>query len=358
MHDSTFIKNQISALSELIPAVVVAVVENEHIEKSYIEVNTIDSLTEHIAYLPKVRGIKRYWRYFEALQSLTESIIKEKGYPKLIHVHVAFKAARIAYLLHKKYEIPYLVTEHFTVFNPKSTQQYKKVIEKYSSYYSKDASYYVAVSQQLGKLLAKKGFKRVTSIYNLINSEVFKPLSKERIPQSFLHISNLASHKNPSSIIRSFAALKKQNSSIQLTIVSNNEKRLEHYKRLAKEEHSNLVIRFEKGKSQQEIAHLMQTHETLVMFSDYETFSLVAAEAACCGMNVIATRCGGPEEFLDPLIHTILRTGDQEGLVKAMEQSLEENKQTLRVKFSKKLRNQLGINSFKYAYSNLYKSVI
>ena len=66
---------------------------------------------------------------------------------------------------------------------------------------------------------------------------------------------------------------------------------------------SSICISFKTGTNKTGIAREMHEHETLVMFSDFETFSMVAAEAACCGMKIIATRSGGPEEFLDPSLH-------------------------------------------------------
>ena len=34
--------------------------------------------------------------------------------------------------------------------------------------------------------------------------------------------------------------------------------------------------------------------------SNFETFSSICAEALACGKPVLATRCGGPEEFVNP----------------------------------------------------------
>lgn len=42
-------------------------------------------------------------------------------------------------------------------------------------------------------------------------------------------------------------------------------------------------------------------HDLLVVASQAETFSLVSAEALACGVPVVATRCGGPEEVIGPL---------------------------------------------------------
>ncbi len=36
----------------------------------------------------------------------------------------------------------------------------------------------------------------------------------------------------------------------------------------------------------------------MITNSNYETFSVATAEALVCGVPVIATRCGGPEDFV------------------------------------------------------------
>jgi glycosyltransferase involved in cell wall biosynthesis len=59
-------------------------------------------------------------------------------------------------------------------------------------------------------------------------------------------------------------------------------------------------------------------HDLLVVSSLAETFSLVAAEALACGLPVVATRCGGPEEILGPLDLPLVSPGNPAALTGAI----------------------------------------
>lgn len=52
-------------------------------------------------------------------------------------------------------------------------------------------------------------------------------------------------------------------------------------------------------KSQQEIQDLISASDAFVLASRKETFGVVFIEAMAKGLPVIATPCGGPEEFVD-----------------------------------------------------------
>ena len=357
-HDSTFVRDQVHVLSQLQNSVLIAVIESEKIEKAETEAHTHNNLTEYITYIPKSRGINRYIQYFKALNLLSEKVINEMGLPKLVHVHVGFKAVRLAYNLYNKYAIPYIVTEHFTVFSKHSTQRFKRLIRLYCKYYSNKASQVIGVGSKLSQSMLDSGIKKVSVIPNYIDESVFKFENKLRRSKSFLHISSLAPHKNPGKIIDAFNIIAKQDDQATLTLLSSNDARLRSLENYKMENYPALSVSFKKGTNKTGIAREMQKHDTLVMFSDFETFSMVAAEAACCGMKIIATRSGGPEEFLDPSLHILLNTGDQKGLFVAMEKCLHENNTVLRENFSKTLGKKLGVDSFKNAYLKVYESVV
>ena len=60
-----------------------------------------------------------------------------------------------------------------------------------------------------------------------------------------------------------------------------------------------------------------------IINSQYETFSLVTAEALICGIPVISTRCGGPEEFIDESNGLLINIDDNNALVSAIEYMLD-----------------------------------
>ncbi len=62
--------------------------------------------------------------------------------------------------------------------------------------------------------------------------------------------------------------------------------------------------------------------DLLVLPSYYESFGLVLVEAMACGIPVVATRCGGPEQIVDPASGLLVEVGDSAGLARAVERVL------------------------------------
>ncbi len=63
-----------------------------------------------------------------------------------------------------------------------------------------------------------------------------------------------------------------------------------------------------------DVAALMRESDLFVLASLTETFSAATAEALASGLPVLATRCGGPEEYLTPELGRLVAADDVEAL--------------------------------------------
>ena len=68
----------------------------------------------------------------------------------------------------------------------------------------------------------------------------------------------------------------------------------------------------------EEIAQRLQQADCFVLASVSETFGVSYLEALSCGVPVIATRCGGPECFVNEHNGLMVEPDDVEGLASAM----------------------------------------
>ena len=61
----------------------------------------------------------------------------------------------------------------------------------------------------------------------------------------------------------------------------------------------------------------------MVMFSHYETFSIVLAESLWAGRPVITSKCGGPQEFITEEFGVQVTPGDEKELAQAINKMLD-----------------------------------
>jgi glycosyltransferase involved in cell wall biosynthesis len=67
-------------------------------------------------------------------------------------------------------------------------------------------------------------------------------------------------------------------------------------------------------KAPHEVAQYMRESELLVLSSRTETFGAVLVEALACGIPVVATKCGGPEDFVNESVGRLVPKEDPDAL--------------------------------------------
>ena len=77
-------------------------------------------------------------------------------------------------------------------------------------------------------------------------------------------------------------------------------------------------VAFVGPRSHAEVARLMARAAVVVLPSRTEAFGTVLAEALACGTPVVATRCGGPEDYVTPAVGRLVPVGDPEALANAL----------------------------------------
>ena len=119
----------------------------------------------------------------------------------------------------------------------------------------------------------------------------------------------------------------------------------------------NKVVFFESEKKPEEIAELMQQADCFLMFSNYESFSVVIAEALACGLPIIATDAGGVSSELTNEYGIIIKPNEEADLLLAMatmiEYYTEYDKQLLSAYAAKFSFENVGLS-----YYNLYQEIL
>ena len=269
-----------------------------------------------------------YMEYIQAGLNGYKTIEEEFGKPELAHVNVINFAGLIGLALKLWKGIPYIITEHWAgYFKADGGFEGRTRIGKYFiKTIGKNAAAIITVSGKLRDAMKACGIEnKFFVIPNVVDiADCPEHLSCSKDKKIMIHISLLKdSVKNVSGIIEAVRLLFQKRDDFELHLIGdgNDRKKLEdmakNYGLLDK------VVFFLGMVDANEVAKLIYCSDFSIVNSNFETFSVSAAESLACGKPIITTRCGGPEEFVDDRCGLLVERGDVEGLAGAIEYMLD-----------------------------------
>lgn len=263
-------------------------------------------LTEQILYFRKGRGVLEPLRRQMAWRRLARKAVREyvavSGRPHAVHVQVAWKSGLIALWMKRKWKIPYLVTEHWGMFDPAlpgSFAQKPRAMRHLLRRIFREAAQCVPVSRFLAAAVERATGRKADSVLpNVVDTELFRPGKSRAGAFTFLHVSNMAPVKGVDGILEAFQALLRETgrTDLRLVLVGNRDGEYPDRARRLGLPGEQVVFRGEVPYAA--VAAEMKKAHCLVLNSRSETFSCVTAEALCTGLPVIAPRVGALPELI------------------------------------------------------------
>ncbi|MBM72507.1 MAG: hypothetical protein CL847_06970 [Crocinitomicaceae bacterium] len=291
-----------------------------------ISIDDSNGFVERIVYpkatRPGVRAVTRSLLNFE----LGENI----AMPDIIHLHVTFPAGRAARILSEKWDIPLVITEHWTAYHDSQhIPLWRRIAMRRTA---SATSVFCPVTHQLGqtmrqfKMVNRNGTETYRVIPNVVDTEKFKLCD---IPKSksdglkILHVSSLEeAQKNITGILNTISYIRTTHPDFKFTlkIVGGSEiERLNEVRSYATI--MKLVepyVKFTGALSGETVAEEMRNSDAVLLFSRKENFPCVIAEAWSCGKPVITTDVGGIAEHMAPERGKMVKSGDEQALAKAI----------------------------------------
>lgn len=220
----------------------------------------------------------------------------------LLHAHVIIHAGLVAKWISRRTGIPYLLTEHSSIYTKEDPNAAKGIKRWLSRWAASDARFVLPVSKALAESMKAMGLKGTyRTIPNVVDTERFRPRldQKPETPFTFLHISNFIPQvKNEEGILQAAKQLWDAGAVFRLIIAGDGELApLQAYAKAIGCKEDGLD--FLGPLTEDEVADLMQAAHCFVLFSNHETQSCVLLEAQSCGLPVIASRVGGVVEIVD-----------------------------------------------------------
>lgn len=322
-------------------------------------------LTEQLIYFPRPSGslapVRKWLSWRRLCIAAVRQYIRRQGRPQAVHVHVPWKAGLIALELKKRWQIPYLVTEHWGIYNPvvaDSILTRSMPVRLALCQIFKEASLFLSVSRYLGKgvneLLVRKAFSIVP---NVVDTTLFFRGKEQYERFTFLHVSNMVPLKDVEGILQAFARLValKGRETVQLIMIGNRDGT---YVKMAESLGLLNVSVFFRGEvAYREVGAELQRSHCLVLNSWIENSPCVIGEALCCGLPVIATEVGGIPELLDKSNGVLVSPRNPEQLYGAMLQMLENRGVYQSAAISQKAHERFGYGAVGAIFNEAYSSL-
>lgn len=251
----------------------------------------------------------------KAFASLLRKAVSRLGKPDILHAHFMKTGASAAPAANEM-GIPFVMTEHSSWLNNPSIPA--NTIACYRPTYQQ-AQRVITVSKSLGDSMLRHFGVRTTTIHNMTDTSLFTPLQTGRswTELRIVTCGGLIQRKRHHMTIRAFAKLLGAYPYARLTVMGGGSE-MGALKQLCVTLGCEGRVEFTDAVSRQVIAEQYRNSDFFVLPSALETFGVVYIEAMAAGLPVIATICGGPEEFVDDSNGLLIPVDDQQKLEDAM----------------------------------------
>jgi|LakMenEpi03Aug12_release.lakeMendotaPanAssembly.Ray.scaffolds.fasta_scaffold34117_3 glycosyltransferase involved in cell wall biosynthesis len=280
----------------------------------------------------------------------------------IIHAHVSYPAGFIAYKLSKMYNIPYVITEHMGPFPFKNlTINGKPIHEIYTAVNNSNCT--ISVSPSLSEKMASFGLLKPCVIPNLVDEDLFYPdYESKNTKFKFLTVSKISYDKGIDLLLKAISCWKPDPNKIEFIIVGNGDQ-IDNFKKLSIELNISNLVKWVGTYDRINLPILFRSVDAFVLFSRFESFGIVYAEALASGIPIIATPCGGPEFFINSRNGILTNSFDINDLSNSLKQMYENyiiyNKRDIRNffynNFSKKVVAEKILDTYNKVLNNYKK---
>lgn len=272
------------------------------------------------------------WRYMLAMAQAVRVATRDWT-PDIIHAHVLHPGGLAALVASCVFRVPFLVTEHSAEYLPQvgGFARLPWLVRTIDRLVARQAAVVTTVSRTLRDAMRDCGldaeYHVIGNVVELCNEHQVRDSDSacnRRRKHLIAHVSSMTeSSKNVSGLLRAVRLLAERRRDFVVVLAGEGPdtdalRKLSHELGLDRG-----IVRFVGRLSEQRVMDLLRRAAFVVMSSNYETFSVVLAESLACGTPVVATRCGGPEEYIDDEMGILVSPGDEAELADAMDRMLQ-----------------------------------
>lgn len=250
--------------------------------------------------LPLLYRINLKWYYKVTVllyKRLFKYMLRFVPKPDVIHAHFLFNIAYVV-PLKKKYNIPLVGTEHWSVLNERDLPDYVHYLADIA-YNNTDCL--LAVADSLKELLLSHFGKESIVLHNMIGEEFLNIPKREKNSDSIIEIvttGSLIYRKGYDVLIEALSRVDAKMPNWRLRIIGEGVERNSLQQMIDSYNLGDKIYLIGR-RNKNEIISIYSESDFFVLSSRAENFSVAILEALAAGLPVVGTICGGIRECID-----------------------------------------------------------
>jgi glycosyltransferase involved in cell wall biosynthesis len=278
----------------------------------------------------------------------------------LIHAHFTYPDGVAAVRLGKKFGVPVIITEHvpwgpWTDHNAFVHRESVKAVE--------ECAFHVAVSgpvrESVVQAVGASGKLRVIPV--AVDGTIFQTREDgdHPPPTQLLFIGAIRPVKGVDILLRAMRLLVDSGRNVTLALVGESyfksyRREYDRLRQMVEDLGLKSRVHFVGKRRPPELVHSIQESAVLVLPSRAESFGVVLVEALSCGIPVVATRCGGPEDIVTEDVGLLVPPEDPAALAAGIAQVLDRRRNYNPTKLRAYALERFGLESVGQRLQKLY----
>lgn len=361
--DGLFVRKHASSVALYNDVAVLFIKADPKIKKAVVEKTKSGEVEEYYIYYPagktKISKAFRFLRYYVKGIKIVK---KEWGRPEIVHANVLTRHVFVAYMLKLIYGTPYVITEHWTRYiKGEFTGFFHR---KLTAFLVKRACAVMPVSEELACSMRSSGLlnKNYRVVRNVVDDFFFlcnptlKP--KQGDVKVMVHICAFdEKNKNNFGLLRALKRLKHKRSDFKCVFVGYGRDWF-LTKGYAESLGLNDFAEFVGEKSPQDVCNLLYNSAFSVLFSRYETASVVMTESLSVGTPIVVSDIKAIAEIVDSESGYLVPVADEDALFLALDKMLDNYYDFDGPKMQKKAKNIFSAERVGSTFTEIYKKCV
>ena len=361
-HAGIFVKKHIQIISQFIDCYTLFVLPTSKLRAFKIEVEKHPS-SEIIYFGTAKSALLNTFLYFLINVIKISAVILKKGRPKFVHNHVVFPSGFVAVLVAKLLNVRLIISEHWSgyLIEDNRFKRLNTKIQQVIRYILSSAYKIGLVSNFMKDRLVESQLcteDKVIITPNKIELNNFVPIQRElREEIKVLTICNLNDfEKNISGMIEAIQHLNQNESiNIKLQIIGEGIDEVK-LKKLASEYGLLNTKIFFLGKIENHLlTNYYRNSDFYILNSNFETLNISTIEALMHGLPVVASKCGGPQDYLNQQNSIQVNTKDTNDLVRGINEMIKHfskyDRKIIKLEIEKLYNEKVVLESLRKLYA-------